>query len=97
MAWYLSQISCGVRPSSRALFSVAVPYSSVPHTKSKFHPRKRPYLRKKHMESHTKIQEMLRDRETCSVKYGLVELYGGVKKDNNMPILPIMYTKDDVS
>lgn len=31
------------------------------------------------------------------MKYGLVELYGGVKKENDMPILPIMYTKDDVS
>lgn len=28
-----------------ALFSVAVPYSSVPHTKSTFQSRRRPYLR----------------------------------------------------
>lgn len=30
---YLSQICRGVRPSSKALVSVAVPYSSVPHMK----------------------------------------------------------------
>ena len=32
IAWYLSQICWQVSPSSRALVSVAVPYSSVPHT-----------------------------------------------------------------
>ena len=40
----LYQTSCGVIPSSSALVSVAVPYSSVPHTYKVLYPRRRQYL-----------------------------------------------------
>ena len=42
-AWYLSQSSAQGTPSSSALVSVAVPYSSVPHTKTALCPRERQY------------------------------------------------------
>lgn len=40
---YLSQISFGETPSSMALVSVAVPYSSVPHMYKALYPRLRQY------------------------------------------------------
>ena len=54
---YLEQISSGVNPSSNAFVSVAVPYSSVPHTYKVLYRRSRQYLI---------LSPMITDR-TCAV------------------------------